>query len=46
MREIRPRRKFEFVIMLRSCTGLIETMIKREKRVDDFKKIINQYKIS
>ena len=46
MREIRPRVKFELAIMLHSSTGLIETFIKRKKRVDDFKKLINQYKIS
>ena len=44
MREIRPRRKFELAIMLRSFALLIETIIK-VKKVDNFKKLINQYKI-
>ena len=30
--KIRPRRKFELAIMLRSCTGLIETINKRKKK--------------
>ena len=33
MREIRPRGKFELAIMLRSCAGLIETIIKRIKKL-------------